>query len=74
MKQTTFETRGVMPPVYLSDFVKSELLAIGELALSRRTSVARGALVRLAAGIPVLRGTIALVEKDYAEHGPRRAA
>lgn len=74
MSQSThFEARGVVPPSFLADWIRSEIERTGDVVLSRRVGVSRTPLLRVAARLPVTRGTIALVQLDHDRERMRAA-
>jgi hypothetical protein len=56
-------SKGVYPPDDLRDQVSSLIGQVGVRALSRELRVHREQLISIAAGVPVLEGTIALVRE-----------
>jgi hypothetical protein len=52
---------GVVPAANVSEAVKSFVLLHGEVEAARQVDVARSTVTRVATGLPVRRGTIALV-------------
>jgi hypothetical protein len=60
-----FEPRGVVPPEHLSAWVRSQIETLGDVVVSRRIGASRTPLLRVAARLPVTRGTISLVQVDY---------
>ncbi|HVW26542.1 MAG TPA: hypothetical protein VG963_33995 [Polyangiaceae bacterium] len=74
MSQSThFEPRGVVPPEHLASWVRSQIETLGDVVVSRRIGASRTPLLRVAARLPVTRGTLALVERDYDRENPRAA-
>lgn len=76
IQERPFEPRGVLPPAYLVEYVRSELERIGEVQLARRLGFSRNPVLRVAAGkARVHIGTIAVLEADYRANGlnPRAA-
>lgn len=60
------EPRGVVPPRYLVDYVRSEIDRIGDDELAKRVGITRTPLLRVAVGsLTVHQGTVAAVELDY---------
>jgi hypothetical protein len=59
--------RGIVPPVELTEKISALLGALGPRAASRRLRIHREQLISVAAGVPVLAGTIALVQQRLAE-------
>jgi hypothetical protein len=61
--------RGVVPPSYLTARISALLALVGPREASKRLRVHREQLISVAAGVPVLAGTIALVEQRLREAG-----
>jgi hypothetical protein len=59
--------RGIVPPRDLSTKVAALLNTLGPRAASRLLRMHREQLISVAAGVPVLAGTIALVQQRLAE-------
>jgi hypothetical protein len=59
--------RGVSPPAELTTKISALLTQLGPRAASRRLGVHREQLISVAAGVPVLAGTIALIQQRLAE-------
>lgn len=61
--------RGVLPSQELSERIAALLLHLGPCIAARRLRVGREQLISVAAGVPVLAGTIALVQQRLIESG-----
>jgi hypothetical protein len=77
MSQSThgshFEPRGVTPPEHLSSWIRSQIEELGDVVVSRRIGASRLPLLRVAARLPVTRGTLSLVTIDYDRERARAA-
>jgi hypothetical protein len=60
-----FEARGITPPSHLAEFIRDEILFHGDVVVADRVGLSRTALTRVAARLPVTRGSIALVNIDF---------
>ena len=56
--------RGVTAPAELREAATRLVMRHGEVAASRELQISRSALLRLIAGLPVRRGTLALAEQQ----------
>ncbi|MES1186327.1 MAG: hypothetical protein ABUL60_21130 [Myxococcales bacterium] len=63
------QRRGVFPPAELRVRVAGLLMRLGPRAAAKALGVHREQLISVAAGVPVLAGTIALVEQRLREGG-----
>lgn len=59
--------RGVLPPADLRRRVGELIAAVGPRAAARRLKVHREQLISVAAGVPVLAGTVALIQQRIDE-------
>jgi len=59
--------RGVLPPEDLRARISALLSALGPRGAARKLRIHREQLISVAAGVPVLAGTIALVQQRLAE-------